>query len=122
MLQQSFRGASRVARRRRGRLSVSALIGCVAGAAWGAHLRDTPTWPNLLWVSPALAAVALVLAVGRQGAERPPRLMPRGVGAVSREVVSPPWRWGEERPVGFALINLGIAVGIFMLQAPARLL
>lgn len=122
LLQQSFRGASRVARSRTGRLTVSALIGSAGGAAWGAHLRDGETWPRLLWVSLVLAAIALVLAVGRQGAESQPRGTGRGFRAVSREVVLPPWRWGAERLVGFALINLGISVGIFALQAPARLL
>ncbi len=121
LLQQSFRGARRVVHSRTGRLNVSAFIGCVAGAAWGAYLRDAATWPKLLWVSLALAAVALVLAAGRQGADFQGRRRGSGVLAVSREVLLPPWRWGAERLVGFAFINLGIAVGIFALQAPARL-
>jgi hypothetical protein len=111
-----------VAASRTGRLTVSTLCGCAVGAAWGAHLRGASAWPRLLWVSLALAAVALVLAVGRQGAATERRGTARGLRAVSRETLLPPWRWGAERLTGFALINLGISLGVFALQAPVRLL
>ena len=104
-----------------GPAGVSALIGCAVGAASGDHLREATTSPRLLWVSLVLAAVALVLAVGRQGAERQLRGTGRGLRVV-REVVLPPWRWGAERLAGLALLNVGIAAGILVVKAPGHLL
>lgn len=121
LLQTSFRGTVRVARSRTGRLTASALLGAGLGAAWGLHVLDAPHWPRLLWVSVAVAATAGVLAVGRAGVGDQPSARRRHAAGVLAEVMSPPWRWGGERLLGFALINVGIAVGIFAAQAPGRL-
>lgn len=121
LLRTSFRGSVRVARSRIGRLTVGTGVGAAFGALWGAYLASTPSWPRLLWVSLLLAAVSAVLAVGRAG--QGDRLASRrgDVVGVLAEVALPPWRWGGERLAGFALINVGIAAGIFAVQAPARL-
>lgn len=121
LLQTSFRGTVRVARSRTGRLTVGALTGAAFGVVWGLHLLDAPSWPRLLWVSLALAASAGVLAVGRAGARDQPSARRGRWPDVLADVASPPWRWGAERLLGFALINVGIAAGILAVQAPARL-
>lgn len=121
LLQTSFRGTVRVARSRNGRLTVGALLGAAFGLAWGLYLLDAATWPRLLWVSLALAVIAGVMAVGRAGADdQASRRRGRQAGVLAG-VATPPWRWGGERLLGFALINVGIATGIFAAQAQARL-
>jgi hypothetical protein len=120
LLQTSFRGAVRVARSRTGRLSVGGLVGLAFGFGWGVHLGDNQTWPRLLWISLVLAAGAAVLAVGRAGTADQPDPGGRRMGLLG-EVALPPWRWGGERLAGFAVINLGIAAGIFGALSPARL-
>lgn len=54
------------------------------------------------------ALAAGLLAVGRVGAPHPGALDGRGW----RQALVPPWLWSAERLVGFAILNIGLAVGI----------
>ncbi len=108
LLQAGAHGAARVLRSRTGRYVVIGLTGLCVGLAWGWHLSGSSTWPRLLWVSLVFALAAGLLAVGRVGA--PPTSALDGPGW--RQALVPPWLWSAERLVGFAILNLGLAVGI----------
>ena len=122
VLKVLFRGGSRVAASRNGRWVVGTLLGCAVGFAWGTHLREMVHWPRLLWVSLALGAASVVLALGRvkEDDQQPPSSS--GLSGVLGELFTPPWRWTKDRLTAFALINLGIAAGIAGAVAPTRLL
>ena len=92
VLKVMFRGGSRVAASRNGRWVVGTLLGCAVGYAWGAHLREMAHWPRLLWVSLALGAASVVLALGRvkEDDRQPPSSS--GLSGVLRELFAPPWR------------------------------
>ena len=111
LLGNAFRGVANVLRSTLGRYVTGALLGFGFGLAWGDHLSGQSTWPKLLWVSLALAGVAVVLAVnaaGRPAAGDPTAL----AGDPWRDIVTPPWRWRPDRLVGFVVVNLAIAGGI----------
>ncbi|MCW2584930.1 MAG: hypothetical protein JWN55_446 [Frankiales bacterium] len=95
------------AKTRLGRLLFGLLVGIGFGLAWGAHLSGGAHWPKLLWVSLVAGVVALVRAMGspRDGRE------PRGFWSF---ITQWPWQWSFDRLLGFSLMNLGIAAGIYV--------
>lgn len=117
LLGNAFRRVVNVLRSAIGRAVVGGLIGFGFGLAWGDHLSGQSTWPKLLWVSLALAGVALVFAVraaGRPAAGAPTAI----VGETWRDLMTPPWRWRPDRLLGFVVINLAIAGGIGLAFSP----
>ena len=108
LVQGGAHGAPRVLRSRTGRHVALGLTGLAVGLAWGWHLSGSQSWPRLLWVSLVLALAAGLLAAGRAGA--PPA--DRSYVLARRRLPVPPWLWSAERLVGFAILNLGLAVGI----------
>ena len=112
LLDGLFRHAARFLVSRIGRVVVGGVVGVAFGVSWGVHLSGGTAWPKLLWASLALAAGALVLAVGRAGARPETSREGRGFRHAVSEAVQPPWRWSAYRLLAFALLNLGIAAGI----------
>ena len=112
LLGSAWHGVARTLTSRIGRYVVGAVVGLGFGLAWGHHLTGGAQWPKLLWVSIALGAAAFVLAV-----TRPRSAEPSSFGW--REVLDPPWRWSEDRLLGFALLNGCIALGILIAFRPA---
>lgn len=110
-----FRRVGRALGSNAARYTLGAIAGFGFGVFWGAHLSGNETWPKLLWVSLALAAVAGLAAVVRRSN---PLLSPPHRD-VWRDVLVPPWEWQVERLVGFMVLNLAIAAGIATSFTPA---
>lgn len=113
LLRNAFHGVANALRSTIGRYVVGALVGFGFGLGWGDHLSGQTTWPKLLWVSLALAGVALVLAVKTAGS---PTEDDRTL--TWHDVMSPPWRWSRDRLLGFVVINLAVAGGIGLTFSP----
>ena len=112
LLESAFHGVARTLASRIGRYVVGGVVGLGFGLAWGHHLTGGSHWPKLLWVSLALGAAAFVLAVTRPRASQP---SPFGW----RDALAPPWRWSEDRLLGFTLLNGCIALGILIAFRPS---
>lgn len=113
VLEGVFHGVVAVLRRQIGRWITGGLLGLAFGVAWGRHLSGGTHYPRLLWVSLALAVLALVLALGRPRERRPGSGDLRS-GLDPRWLLTPPWKWAAERLVGVAFINSGLAVGVLI--------
>jgi hypothetical protein len=111
LLEFGFRGASRVLRSRIGRYTLSVVAGFGFGAWWGTYLSDAGGGhrPRLFWVSVALAVLSSVAAVARAARTSSTEVYPCQSDARSSLL---PWEWPMERLVGFAALNIAIAVGI----------
>jgi hypothetical protein len=107
-----FRGAARLLRSRVVRYSIAAGVGLAFGLWWGNRLSDAARLPRLFWVSVALAVVAAIGVLVRRGRPDP-------VGAERLSSVVMPWRWPEYRFAGFVVLNVALAVGIFIGYEPA---
>lgn len=108
LLEFGFRGASRVWRSTIGRWTVSVIVGFGFGAYWGHYLSEAGTGhrPRLLWVSVALAVLAVITAL----------VAGRRIHAEERAML--PWTWPTARLIGFAALNIAIAVGIAVAYQP----
>jgi hypothetical protein len=98
------------------RWSLMVVGGLSAGVWWGLRLsaqgRDHE--PNALWVSLsfALIAVLLYVRISRKTTDS-------DRSRESRKRFAPPWRWAPDRLIAFALLNVGVAVGIAVAFRPA---
>lgn len=110
-VEAALEGVAHALANRIGRLVIGTSVGLAFGVAWGTHLNGQSHWPRLLWVSLAFAVIAVVLAMGRDGAQQ--EEMPGW-----RSLLVPPWRWSRDRLIGLVLINAGIAIGIVLSFRP----
>ena len=123
VVEAGFRGVGRVLSNRVVRfvLGATATLGLGVGGGywWGARLselgRTDP--PSSLWVSIALAAVFVTLALARAlGSSGEREGAPEGL----RDRLTP-WRWSPERLLGFAAINGSVAIGMALGFTPRAL-
>ena len=105
LLSKALDRAATVLTTRIGRYVIGAVLALGFGIGWGEHLSSRAHWPKLLWVSLGLAVVAGFLARRRRSYGEHP-------GLTWRTVFAPPWRWSRQRLIGFAVINLALALGI----------
>jgi hypothetical protein len=117
LLEYGFSGASRVVRSRIGRWTVSVIVGFGFGAYWGHYLSEAGVGhrPRLLWVSVALAVFAVICALARS-LQVTDSVARRHIRAEERALL--PWQWPAVRLVGFAAMNIAIAVGIAVAYQP----
>lgn len=84
-------------------------VGFIAGAGWSAIVQSHGHGgvPKLLWVSLALALIAPLLVFLRSTD-----------GRFDRTTLNPlsllPWQWTGVRLANFSLLNVSVAVGIFL--------
>jgi len=98
--------AASVLTTRIGRYVIGAVIALGFGIGWGQHLSGRAHWPKLLWVSLGLAVVAAVLASRRRAPGADHWML------TWRALIAPPWQWSRSRLIGFAVINVALALGI----------
>lgn len=112
LVQLGAHSAAAIARHRAVRYVLATVVGFGFGAWWGNRLallgRDD--LPRLFAVSLALAILAAAGAAYRMRREREEL----GTGRLSGRfaVLVVPWRWDAGRLLGFAALNVAIAVGI----------
>lgn len=100
-------GVGRLLRTRVGRLLFSAAVGLGGGFVWGVVLADrgqTAT-PRTLWVSATFALAGVVASFV---------LRANGVEPESGEIRLLPWRWTPHQWEAFALLNVFVALGVFL--------
>ena len=116
VFEAGFKTTARVLRSRVGRYTAGAAVGLLAGAAWGAYLESAGTAhrPRLMWVSLAVAGVALVAAAAKSSEIAPRSEKRRGPWTDAFA----PWRWPPYRLVGFAVMNIALAAGIALAWDP----
>lgn len=99
-----------------GRITAGAVVGLGLGVAWGVHVAGTgrTVTPTSLYVCVALAVGSAAVAVARQLQEPAPGDEASGTTASPRDdrIWQWPWHWPSDRFVGFALLNMALALGI----------
>ena len=124
VVEAGFRGVGRVLSNRVVRFVLGTVttlgLGVGGGYWWGSRLtelgRTEP--PSSLWVSLALAAAFVTLALVRALTGRGEDSMGEPTGVADRLL---PWRWSPERLLGFAALNGSVAIGIALGFTPRAL-
>ena len=111
LVEAGWHGARWVVRRWTGRTVVLGLIGLGSGWAWGSYLNEAGrvTVPRTFWASIVIAGAGLALLFWR---------LTRPRWTDSDAVLAPPWRWPLRRIVGYVILSLMVAAGVWFGFSP----